>query len=139
MEPKYLLIVKVTKGLVIRDTPRPESQGGRAMRSVAVGTALYAYDIHNIHGVEYARLVPQNPQRPEWVRVAEADHSMEYVDVYPFEQDTSDVSALVSAIGLLIAEIRLLVAGCEQNDQEIARLFRSHFEDLLFWRAFWRS
>lgn len=105
MEPRYLLIVKVPKGIVIRDTPRPQSQGGREMRNVAVGTALYAYDIHNIDGVEYARLVPQNPQRPEWLRVAEANHSIEYVDVFPLEQST-ETSALVSAIRDLANAIR---------------------------------
>lgn len=98
MEPKVLLIVKVPRGIIVRDTPRPESQGGRAMRTVAVGTALYAYDIHNIDGVEYARLVPQNPQKPEWVRVAEADHSNEYVDVYPLEQADTETAALTAAI-----------------------------------------
>ena len=81
MEPRYLLIVKVPKGLIIRDTPRPESQGGRNMRAVPAGYQLYAYGIHNIGGVNYARLVPQNPQTPEWVRVAEADQSIVYVDV----------------------------------------------------------
>lgn len=105
MEPKFLLIVKVPRGVTVRDTPRPQSQGGREMRTVAVGTALYAYDIHNIDGVEYARIVPQNPQRPEWVRVAEADHSLDYVDVYPLEQST-ETSALVSALRDLANAIR---------------------------------
>jgi hypothetical protein len=105
MEPKFLLIVKVSRGVTVRDTPRPQSQGGREMRTVAVGAPLYAYDIHNIDGVEYARIVPQNPQRPEWVRVAEADHSIGYVDVYPLEQST-ETSALVSAIRDLANAIR---------------------------------
>jgi hypothetical protein len=106
MEPKFLLIVKVPRGIVVRDTPRPESQGGRAMRNVAAGTALYAYDIHNIAGVEYARLVPQNPQKPEWVRVAEAQPGMEYVDVYPLEKIDSENEALVAAIRELTNAIR---------------------------------
>lgn len=107
MEPRYLLIVKVPKGIVIRDTPRPESQGGRAMRSVAIGTSLYACSIINVDGVEYAQLVPQNPLKPEWVRVAEADHSMEYVDVLELEtQDTN--TALANAITLLATAVREL-------------------------------
>ncbi len=99
MEPKYILIVKVPRGLVIRDTPRPQGQGGTNMRAVPVGTTLMCYDIHNIQGVDYARLVPQNPLRPEWVRVAEADHSIEYVDVIPIETPlNAESSALVSAL-----------------------------------------
>lgn len=99
MEPKYLLIVKVPRGLIIRDTPRPESQGGIRMRTEAVGKQLYAYGVHNIDGVDYARLVPQNPQKPEWVRVAEADHSIEYVDVIPLEESLiSGSDAIAKAI-----------------------------------------
>jgi len=108
MEPKFLLIVKVPKGIVVRDTPRPESEGGRAMRTVAVGLPLYAYSIHNIQGVDYARLVPQNPQKPEWVRVQ--DISIEYVDVLPLEDTSSDsgMSGLATAITLLATAIREL-------------------------------
>lgn len=107
MEPKYLLIVKSPRGLIVRDTPRAESQGGRQMRSVSVGTQLYAYGIHNIGGVPYARLVPQNPQKPEWVRVAEADGSVEYVDAIDLEQDNA-TSKLASAITLLATAMREL-------------------------------
>jgi hypothetical protein len=105
MEPKLLLIVKVPKGIIVRDTPRPQSQGGREMRTVPVGTALYAYDIHNIDGVNYVRLVPQNPQKPEWVRAAEANQSIVYVDIYPLEHSSED-TALVSAIRELANAIR---------------------------------
>ena len=109
MEAKYLLIVKVPRGLVIRDTPRPQSAGGNNMRSVAVGTSLMAYDIHNIFGVDYARLVPQNPLRPEWVRVAEADHSIEYVDVIPLNTPAdSGSTAIADAINRLAAAVERL-------------------------------
>lgn len=105
MEPKYLLIVKVPKGIVIRDTPRPESQGGKALRTVAIGTSLYAYSIINVEGVEYAQLVPQNPLKPEWLRVAEADHSLEYVDVLELETQGEN-TALANAITLLATAVR---------------------------------
>jgi len=108
MEPKYLLIVKQPRGLVIRDTPRPESQGGRTMRNVTVGTQLYAYGIHNIEGVPYARLVPQNPQKPEWVRVEEADSSIEYVDVIEMEHESD---SLTNAINMHSGSITLLAAA----------------------------
>lgn len=96
MQSKYLLIVKVRNGLAIRDLPRPEGQGSRVMRNVPVGTQLHAYQIINIDGVDYAWLAPQNPLRTEWVRVAEADHSIEYVEVIKLEEDGN--SKLADAI-----------------------------------------
>jgi len=109
MEPKYLLIVKVARGLVVRDTPRPEGQGGRHLRSVAVGGNLYAYGIHFIDQVPYARLVPLNPQQPEWVRVAEADGNTKYVDVIDLQTNDS-TSALADAVTLLATAIRELAS-----------------------------
>jgi len=105
MEPKFLLIVKVVKGLVVRDTPRPESQGGKALRNVVVGGQLYAYGIHYINQVPYARLVPLNPQQPEWVRVAEADGNTKYVDVIDLQTKDS-TSVLADAVTLLATAIR---------------------------------
>jgi hypothetical protein len=106
-QPKLLLIVKAVKGLVVRDTPRPESRGGKALRSVPVGAQLYAYEIHYFESVAYARLVPINPQRPEWVRVAEADGETEYVDVIELETQDSTAS-LANAITLLATAVREL-------------------------------
>lgn len=107
MEPKFILIVKVPNGLRILNAPRPISQGARVMRNVSVGASLEAYDIHNIGGVDYARLVPQNPQRPEWVRMAEADHSIEYVDVIELESN-QDNRELANAILSLADAVREL-------------------------------
>jgi hypothetical protein len=81
MDPRFQLIVKVPAGLVVRDRPAPESRGAAKMRKEPVGKSLMAYTIVNIEGVNYAGLITQNPLRPEWVRVAEADHSIEYVEV----------------------------------------------------------
>lgn len=86
IEAKYLLIVKVPKGIVVRDRPAPASMGAAQMRTEPVGKSLMAYIIINIQGVDYAGLVPQNPLRSEWVRVAEADHSIEYVEVMELEK-----------------------------------------------------
>jgi len=108
LEPKYLLIVKVSKGLIIRDTPRPQSEGAIPLRAVAVGKALYAYQIINVAGVDYARLVPQNPIKPEWVRVAEPDGSVEYVDVIELKTQDSASSALADAITLLATAVHEL-------------------------------
>lgn len=101
MEPKYMLIVKSPHGLVVRDAPLPQSEGGNNMRTVRAGTPLMCYDIHNLSGVDYARLVPQNPLRSEWVRVAEADHSIEYVDVIALEKDADPMTDLAGAVRLL--------------------------------------
>jgi hypothetical protein len=92
-EPKYQLIVKVPKGVIVRDRPAPDSQGANKMRAEPVGKSLMAYTIINIGGVDYAGLIPQNPLRPEWVRVAEADHSIEYVEVIPLVSNESNAIA----------------------------------------------
>ena len=99
MKPKFLLIVIQPRGLIIRDLPRPQSEGALQRRTVPVGTELDAYSIHNISGVPYARLVPQNPQKPEWVRVREADGSVEYVDVIDLQDE--EEGGLARAITLL--------------------------------------
>jgi len=70
-----------------------------------VGAQIYAYGIHNINGVEYARLVPRDPTRQEWIRVAEADHSIEYVDVINLDSNDS-TGELVDAITLLATAVR---------------------------------
>lgn len=109
---RYLLIVKVPKGVVVRDTPRPESMGGRAIRNVGVGTALYAYQIHMIEGVQYARLASKTQQQ-EWVRVAEANGGLEYVDVIDLGIDDGNTDAkamreVASSITLLATAVREL-------------------------------
>jgi hypothetical protein len=105
MEPKLLLIVKPASGLNVWDLPRPQSQGALKRRAEPKGAQLYAYDIHTFEGVPYARLVPRDATRPEWVRVAEADHSVEYVDVIELTNQDSSAS-LADAIILLATAIR---------------------------------
>jgi hypothetical protein len=78
---KLLLIVTAPDGLVVRDTPRSQTQGALRRRVEPVGAQLLAYSKHNIGGVPYARLVPRNPAQPEWVRVQEADGLTRYADV----------------------------------------------------------
>lgn len=108
-EPQFLLIVKQPRGLVVRDTPRAESEGAIRLRSEPVGKQLLAYGIHNISGVPYARLVPQNLIKPEWVRVKEADGSIEYVDVIPLT-DGSTTVAMVAALDHMAEAIEKLSA-----------------------------
>lgn len=98
MEAKFLLIVKVPRGVIVRDRPAPDSMGAARMRTEPVGKSLNAYIIVNIQGVDYAGLVPQNPLRPEWVRVAEADHSIEYVEVIKLEGDSASQQVSDAAV-----------------------------------------
>lgn len=104
-KPKYLLIVKPASGLIVRDLPRPESQGAIRLRAEPKGRQLYAYDIHNFEGVPYARLVPRDPTRPEWARVKEADGLTVYADVIPIDAEESN-GDLVDAIRYLADAIR---------------------------------
>lgn len=96
MEPKYQLIVQVAAGVIVRDRPAPQSRGAAKMRAEPVGKTLMAHTIINIEGVDYAGLIPQNPLKPEWVRVAEADRSIVYVDVIKLDNNGS--GELVNAI-----------------------------------------
>ena len=112
-DPKFLLIVKVPRGIVIIDTPRSQAQGAQVRRSVAVGTPLDALSIHNVGGVQYARLVPQNPLKQEWVRVAEADHSIEYVDVFDLHPDEG-LSELIQSLSVLANANTLLATALRE-------------------------
>lgn len=105
--PKYLLIVTAPRGLIVRNTPRPESEGGVKMRTESVGAQLYAQSLHNIGGVVYALLIPRNPNYPEWVRTAEAGGSPKYVDIVPLEQPEDDtVSEALNNIAQAIRELK---------------------------------
>lgn len=90
IEPKFLLIVTTKDGLTIRNTPRPQSEGGVRLRVEAPGAQLYAQSIHNVGGAEYALLVPRNPNQPEWVRVSEASGAIRYADVIRLESSGGD-------------------------------------------------
>lgn len=92
-----LLIVTAPSGLIVRNTPRSQTQGGVKMRTEPVGAQLYAKSIHNIGGVDYALLVSRNPNYPEWVRVAEAGGTPKYVDIIDLEQSESDTVLLQAA------------------------------------------
>ena len=106
MEPKYLLVVKVRDGLIIREAPRP---GARERRpAVGVGSVLMAYLTINIDGVKYAWLVPKDPQKPEWVRVEDSDREyVEVIDIQPEQGGMSDVAeAIRYAADTLAAAIK---------------------------------
>lgn len=107
--PKYLLIVIAPSGLIVRNTPRPESQGGVKMRIEPVGAQLYAQSLHNIGGVVYALLVPHNPNFPEWVRTAESGGIPHYVDIVALEQ-TED-NTMSQALNNIAQAIRELKSG----------------------------
>lgn len=106
--PNFQLIVKVRDGLIIRDRPAPQSRGAQAMRSIGVGKSLLAHEIIQFGDVPYARLIAQDPLKPEWVRVREADGSIEYVEVFDLRdgRDEDVDSDLVHAIRELAAAIR---------------------------------
>lgn len=107
MNPRFLLIVKVPAGLNILDLPRPQSQGARVRRAVPVGSVLQALTIVNVAGAEYGWLVPQDPQKPEWVRVKDAN--TEYVDRIPLDGINNENAGVALAIKDLADAVRLLV------------------------------
>lgn len=77
------------------------------MRAEPVGKVLSAFTIINIEGVDYAGLIPQNPLKPEWVRVAEADRSIVYVDVIPVsDAGNDDIAAALNRIAAALEGLK---------------------------------
>lgn len=124
-EHKYDLKIIVPLGLKILDRPAPEARGAKKRRDEPVGTVLKASDILLIQGVPYGQLIPRDPQKPEFVRISEAgglykdqltgkviqfDGVLTYCQVTSLVVQDSGGGALLDAIGLLITELRLLVA-----------------------------
>jgi hypothetical protein len=119
MSAKYLLTVDVPAGLNILDRPSSQSQGALRRRAVGVGTPLEALLIVTPQGVPYAKLVPQNPQRPEWVRMGEAGYATKqpdgsftfnesikhYVVVDEMPPDPNDMVAAVNRLADAIFEL----------------------------------
>ncbi len=77
---RYLIIITAPAGLKIMDTPRPQSQGAIVRRAEGKGSQLYAYKIINFAGVDYAMLVPRDPNKPDWMRMGEADRPRLYAE-----------------------------------------------------------
>ncbi len=118
MEAKFIVIVTEPVGWIIRDTPRPESQGAIRRRAEAPGQQLHAYEILSFDGVPYAYLVPQYAAKPEWGRVSEiggvifdgdgnfqsqVDHVKSYVKVIPIVRpEKSDIASALHEIAQAI-------------------------------------
>lgn len=89
IKPRYKCVVFAKLGMTSRDTPRSQSDGGIAMNTYKVGDTIYAFQILQVKGVPYAQIVPRDPMKPEWIRVAEADNAIIYLkvtDLYPDEE-----------------------------------------------------
>jgi len=98
--PKYVVVVNVKSGIVIRDRPAPQSMGAMEIRKEGVGKVLFGWKVLNIEGVDYVGLVPQNPLKTEWVRRAERDESIIYVTVESLDSEspTSNNSVIAEAL-----------------------------------------
>ena len=105
-EPIYKLIVRPQSGVNINDRPGPDSQGALKMRTEKRGNVLYADAILNIDGVPYASLIPQNPLKPEYVRVAERDHSIEYVEVIPLQTSADKIANALNRVADAILSLK---------------------------------
>lgn len=95
---KHVVIVKVKNGMKILDRPASTTDGALTRRIVPNGTTLDAYSIHYIHGIPYARLVPQFPNKPEYIRIAERDESIVYCDVINLDPDPEQSAALLAVL-----------------------------------------
>jgi hypothetical protein len=99
IQPKFLLIIKPQQGLYTLDTPRPRGEGAQTRRTLAKGAQVYAYDIFNFQGVKYAWLVPADPLKPEWCRVAERGSQVnEYCEEIPLDTEGEADSGVTRAL-----------------------------------------
>ena len=113
IKPRYKCVVQVRAGMTSRDTPRAQNDGGMAMNLYKVGDTLYAFQILQVKGVPYAQIVPRDPMKPEWVRVAEADNSIIYLkveDLYPNEPENGGDSADLTRAVYRLADAILALA-----------------------------
>lgn len=95
---KHVVIVKVKAGMHVLDRPASRTDGATTRRVVPNGATLDAYSIHYINGVPYARLVPQFPTKPEYIRIAERDESIVYCDVINLEAEAQVPSDLLAVL-----------------------------------------
>ena len=95
---KHVLIVRAKAGMRVLDRPGSTTDGAIVRRAVPSGSTLDAYSIHYIHGVPYARLVPQFPTKPEYIRIAERDESIVYCDVIDLEPDAQQSADLLAVL-----------------------------------------
>lgn len=95
---KHVIIVRAKAGMRVLDRPGSTTDGAIVRRAVPSGSTLDAYSIHYIHGVPYARLVPQFPTKPEYIRIAERDESIVYCDVINLEAEAQVPSDLLAVL-----------------------------------------
>ncbi len=124
-EPKFRLIVTESLGWKILDRPTPTSNSPRAD---IVGSLKYAYEIISFDGVAYACLVPKDPNKVEWGRVAESggvlfDDDGNYVKQVKGGRAYVKVIPLVNTESLLIVLLRELINSVNSLILEIRTRF----------------
>jgi len=99
-KPKYLLIVTTPRQVL--DTPK--NKGAKLHRQEEEGAQLYASQLLKVEGGLFACLIPKNEKKPEWVRVAEADGSRSYADLYDIEGIDHGL-AVVNQLGAIVNQL----------------------------------
>jgi hypothetical protein len=125
LEPKFRLIVVEPLGWKILDRPTPTAN---SPRSDIVGKMRYAYDIISFDGVAYANLVPTDPGKVEWGRVAEPggvvfDDEGNYVKQVRGVRAYVKVIPLVNNESILISVMRELIIAIVNLTLEMRSLF----------------
>jgi hypothetical protein len=108
MQAKYNILITAKAGLNVWDRPAAQSEGAIKRYAQPCGSTRDAYQIINQDGVPYAQLVPQNPIKPEYMRLNERDMSQVYAIATPLNSGIdSDLAeairyladAILAAIG----------------------------------------
>jgi len=128
LQPKFRLIVTEPFGWKILDRPQPIGGGANSPRADMVGSLKYAYEIISIDGVPYACLVPKDPNKVEWGRVAEQggalfDDDGNYVEQVKGIRAYVKVIPLINNESLLVVVIRELISAIVNLTFEIRAKF----------------
>jgi hypothetical protein len=113
---KFLLIITPQQGLYTLDTPRPRGEGAQTRRTLKKGDQVYAYDILNFQGVKYAWLVPADPLKPEWCRVAERGSNVnEYCEEIQLSTEEEDDSGIAGALNFIAEQLGRIADHLEKS------------------------
>lgn len=103
-----MLLVIITErfGMDILDRPISQSEGAKVLRKEQCGTRLTAIAKIFKNGVPYAVLVPREPNKPEYMRIAERDNSIVFAEVIEIEPETDKIAEAIKELTEVVRTLK---------------------------------